>query len=385
MALPKAFWTDGWLSRLPALPFLPVRGIMGSGPKLRSAEYGRGHAMFWWVFFSSVSMALLVLADVSRAVSTDGLPKLHTNQSYIEDVSRHPTLDILDPMSVFSFVLSQLPPQVQIYPTENYYYFSFHHGGVPFAGNLRLAADDRDKGNIHFTYFRDYAGWFSEEAGQYRLLNGKHGVKVQKVDRLAYRVSYSGLNVLFQLNDLSGVAPPKSLLREGEIYIGPVFDESGIQFFLVYNPKIKLFHYILNEADHLPERLIASGASDQILIGNRTGFAFYRDQLGNRKLLIGVYNGNANVNNYFDGPFDQLPDNFIKGETLRNAIIDLDPDLKGQIDRYGNFLGRQDRFMIAPYKHYWLDSELLGFHKCARANERQNRYYYACFIARDEQ
>ena len=41
------------------------------------------------------------------------------------------------------------------------------------------------------------------------------------------------------------------------------------------------------------------------------------------------------ANNYFDGPFDQLPDNFIEGEALREAILAVRPQLKGEIDRFG--------------------------------------------------
>ena len=38
----------------------------------------------------------------------------------------------------------------------------------------------------------------------------------------------------------------------------------------------------------------------------------------NARDLEGIWNM---VNNYFDGPFDQLPDNFIKGNALRNAFV----------------------------------------------------------------
>jgi hypothetical protein len=55
-------------------------------------------------------------------------------------------------------------------------------------------------------------------------------------------------------------------------------------------------------------------------MGKRTGFAFYQDGLRHRKILVGVYEANYRLNTYFDGPFDQLPDNFIEGETLRKAI-----------------------------------------------------------------
>ncbi len=341
------------------------------------------------VLAATIALGQSDAANTGRRVETgaerDGLPKLHTNQNYIEDVSRRPTLDIHDPMSVFSFILSKLPDEARVYPTENYYYFNFYFRGVRFAGNLRLAADARDGGNIHVTYFRDYTGWVSEEAGQSRMLNGKDGVNVEKTGKLAYRVSYMGLSVLFRLNDLSDIAPPKNMIRGSETYIGPVFDESGIQFFLVYNSRNRMFHYILNETAHLPERLFASGVSDRIVIGNRTGFAFYRDRYSDRKILVGVYNGNANVNNYFDGPFDQLPDNFLKDDTLKNAILEVSPDLKGQIDRYGNSPGKQNRYMIAPYKHYWLESELLVFEDCATKTTARDEDYYACFLARDEQ
>ena len=41
------------------------------------------------------------------------------------------------------------------------------------------------------------------------------------------------------------------------------------------------------------------------------------------------------MNNYFDGPFDQLPDNFIEGETLREAILAVRAKPAGKIDRVG--------------------------------------------------
>ena len=32
--------------------------------------------------------------------------------------------------------------------------------------------------------------------------------------------------------------------------------------------------------------------------------------MANRQILIGAFVGNTQLNNYFDGPFDQLPDNY---------------------------------------------------------------------------
>ena len=54
-------------------------------------------------------------------------------------------------------------------------------------------------------------------------------------------------SVVFALNDLSRVKPPAAALALNDQFIGPVFDESEIRFFLVFNTKLELFHYILDE------------------------------------------------------------------------------------------------------------------------------------------
>ena len=125
-----------------------------------------------------------------------------------------------------------------------------------------------------------------------------------------------------------------------------------MRFLLVYNQKLKAFHYLLDETITPNESFTPSPSTDRILIGKRTGFAFYRDHKLDRKILIGVFEGNSRVNNYYDGPFDQLPDNFLEGNSLRDAILDVAPQLKGRIDRYGRSFDGETRYMVAPYTHY---------------------------------
>src|SRR5262249_18647492 len=114
-------------------------------------------------------------------------------------------------------------------------------------------------------------------------------------------------------------------------------------------------------------------------VGKRTGFAFYRDHRLDRKILIGVFEGNVLVNNYFDGPFDQLPDNFIEGETFRNILLEVEPSLKGRIDRWGGSPDGSGRYAIDPYLAYRLTSDLYRFHQCA-AKEQRSPTYYNCFV-----
>ncbi len=328
--------------------------------------------------------ALAILGCVTSASATEPL-KLSTNQAYLEEAQDARVLPLDDKKAMFKLVLDSLPPRVKVYPTENYFYFKFLHNNVPWAGNIRLDVLERDKGKVNFAYFEDLAEWKSEDKVRHILFDATHGVVVEKVAALLYRVSIAGSTVEFELNDLSAVKPPAGLVVEGERYIGPVHDEFGMRFFLLYNSRLKIFHYVLDETAPRTDQLFPLPSTDRIVIGKRTGFAYYRDQkhgVGKpeRKILIGVFEGNARVNNYFDGPFDQLPDNFIDGEQLRSAILEVEPQLKGRIDRFGISPGGADRYMIAPYRFYRTEDDLLVFHECAESKEVPAANYGACFV-----
>ena len=285
-----------------------------------------------------------------------------------------------DPLAVFAFVLNSLPDSVKVYPTENYFYFTFTHNGSPYAGNIRLDASDRDQGKVQFGYYEQTSGWRDDTPGEFRVLDAKDGVNLEKLERFRYRLTYKDKSVLFELNDLSQVKPPAGALAPSEKFIGPVFDDSGIRFFLVYNGTINDFLYILDETVKVSGDFAVEPRNDRILLGKRTGFVFYRDHRLDRKILIGVYEENVRVNNYLDGPFDQLPDNFIEGETLREAILKIQPDLKGKIDRFGGSPDGEVRYMIAPYLLYKEIGEFDTANRCAERHRASESGYYRCFI-----
>jgi hypothetical protein len=382
--------------RLP-LPTLPrLRGRVGRGldcranPRIKTGDgshIGRmsaGRALGCSARTCGIgflaTLAALAAMMVTAAAQDAGPPKLHTNETYVEEVTRNTTLAVDDPMAVFAFVLTGLPDHVKVYPTENYYYFTFVRGGTPYAGNIRIEPGDGDKVTVHFVYYQDWSEWRQDSALTHVVLDGSRGVTVEKLERLVYRLSYGGKSVVFALNDLSQVRPPAGALAPGETFIGPIFDESAVRFFLVYNSKRKVFHYILDETVNVADEFFRSRRSNRILIGKRTGFAFYQDRLLDRKILVGVYEGNYRLNTYFDGPFDQLPDNFIEGETLRQAILEVSPRLKGKIDRFGSAPDGAVRFLIKPYASYQTESDLYGVDKCARTRVGASSYY-ECFVA----
>jgi hypothetical protein len=326
-----------------------------------------------------VTVAALGFTVATPMAADQNAPKLFTHQTYVEEVLRTTKLDVENPKTIFAYVLDNLPERVKVYPTENYYYFRFVYDHSQYAGNIRLDPVTRDQGMVHIAYSIDFAEWKDEDPAFHMLLGKNDGVIVEKLDKLVYQVSYGQKKVVFELNDLSKVAPSPNTLAANERYIGPIFDDSAIRFFLVYNSTLKIFHYILDETVKVADRFFPAASTDRILIGKRTGFAFYRDHWLDRKILIGVFEGNGRVNNYFDGPFDQLPDNFIGDETLRSAILEVEPSLAGQIDRFGSLPDGSARYMISPYVYYRTDEDLLFFHMCAENKEVPRELYYACF------
>ena len=79
----------------------------------------------------------------------------------------------------------------------------------------------------------------------------------------------------------------------------------------MFNTRLeRSFHYLLDETVKVADDFFPVKYSERVLVGKRTGFAFYNDTP--RRILIGTFERNSQLNTYFDGPFDQLPDNFIR-------------------------------------------------------------------------
>lgn len=360
--------------------------------------------------------AVVVVAAIGGCpmVQKPASPALHTNEAYLDGLTRiialataEPNapnpgpgpgasgaplgglaltrpLAATDPVSVFAFVLERLPDRVKVYPTGNYYYFNFVHTGRAYAGNIRLDALNRDSGKVYFAYHSDSAprpegGAEPDLLSVGVILDAVNEVMVERLARLVYRITYGRRSVEFVLNDLAEVKPPANAIGPDDEFVGPIFDESGIRFFLVYNSRLKIFHYVLDETAVVPDDFTASRLTNRIMIGERTGYAFYRDHQLDRKILIGVLEGNRRANNYFDGPFDQLPDNFIEGETLRETILDIAPRLKGQIDRLGRSLDHSWRYTIDPYLHYRKEDDLYIIDMCVTGRRSQPARYHECF------
>ncbi len=325
----------------------------------------------WWEhWFLSAPLVVLFLIAL-LFYPADPRPAVAFHQDWIE--GNYPEIkssgvDLKNVDSVFKLVFSALRDEVAVYPTENYYYFVFQNGDKEVWGNIHLPP----AGEI--SDYLDFAYWIFEEDpeatqqiySQYRRMGISEGVRVREVDRLRYGISYGGREVIFNLNDLSQGSPKNFKPRAGETFVARTFDESGYQLLLFYNKKTPHFFFVLDEEGNLPELLADSG--DGYLVGEMSGFAFYRD--GDRKVLFGVNGANVKRNNYYDGPFDQLADNFVANSRLSEFMQAAYPYTKGRIDHYGRFTDSDhSRLAITPYNFYNNPSELSAIIKGCGSKE----------------
>ncbi len=304
--------------------------------------------------------------------TSDSGAYLQLNQRWIEGL-RAGNLDVEDVDAVFWAVFSRLPNAVTVYPTENYYYWQLHVAGHQIWGNIQLPADRRDRGVLRFAYseFNEFPG-VEPRTGlrRWKSYTTADELTIAKRDRFTYVVGYRGKSVTFRLTHVPQNPPKLFSLGPDEVFVERTLDESGYQFFLLFNERGKYFVWVLNEEPGVPDTL--KSVQDDLLVGRRSGFAFWVDAAhDNRKILAAVRRLSARRNDYYDGPFDQLADNYADEVRVSDFMVRADPALRGRIDKYGHYTDREGRMRVAlsTYYAYTNQSDLLEFLKRAKASD----------------
>ena len=323
--------------------------------------------------FSAVLGALIFAAPPADAAGRDGF---QSHQRYISALQSQSSMNIDDPASVLKYVLSQSADVIKVQPTENYSYFKFAHEGLHWQGNMRLETEAGNADKLHFAYFVVPAPWHDEELGQYKAFGKADGLSVEKVKDHAYRIKYAALERTITLNDISDSAIASNKLGPDQFDMGLAHDESGLRFHLLFDTNVLDFSYVLDEANGVAEKLVPlSGEDGELLVGIRTGFVFKSEPELSRKRLIGVHSANISANNYYDGPFDQLPDGYKGKLNVKQAFEMIDADFAKTIDPFGNFKDRDGaRVVIAPYLRYSDKSDFGAFTSCLAFGETSVDY-----------
>lgn len=318
--------------------------------------------------------ALILTGFLAGVLSFKGPEKTEVvfHQKIMEGVNQTPVdlnINAADTDEVFRHVFSSLAEDIVIYPSSNYYYFKFVSAGKEFWGNLGFSPPYRDKEVVNFLYYE-----FAETPAENRFIREKQygradGVLIQSKAPLEYSVTYRGKTVIVNIYSLEQNPPRLFALKEGETFIERTLDESGYQFFLIFNTVGNYFLWVLNQEAVIPDVLKVFG---DLAVGKKSEFAFYND--GARQILIGVSGRNLRENNYYDGPHDQLADNFAEESRASDYIQLAYPRSRGKIDKYGWFTdGGAGRLAIAPYYVYSSMEELQR-----TLEECRNKDFYIC-------
>ena len=276
------------------------------------------------------------------------------NQRIIEGLYAQ-DLDLQSVDQVFGHIFSRLPDEVTVYPSENYYYFVLYADQRQFWGNMRLPSGQREDGLLSFAYFEFDEFPVGQRTGLTRskFYDAEDGVIVREISRFVWEVSYEGKSVIFNLHELRQDRPTSFPLAPDESSIERTFDESGIQFFLLFNRTDNYFFWTLNEEEIVGDTLLPFEDEPDFLIGKKSGFVFWIDRdHGNRKILAAIRRLSVNRNDYYDGPFDQLADNYALESNVSEYMQRAFPGLRNRIDEFGYYLDRDRPLRVAISTYY---------------------------------
>ncbi len=283
----------------------------------------------------------------------------------------HPA-NACDYREVLPQLLAQAGAVAHIYPSENYYYFKFPWAGSLFSGSLRLSSDRREQGEVDYTCYQSYRGWVEpgDEIREQKRLSAAEGVLVEKIAPLHYRVTSGGEETLFILHSLDHKSEGAPLKPE-ESRVGRAQDDSGVVFELIYNRELNDFYFLLDPKMSVPDTLVQ--LAPQTLISRRTGFVYYRAMHTQRYVLVAVNAGETRLNSYFDGPFDQLPENDYATLGFWDYVYKVYPDMVGNHTPGGTVSEDGMIFSLRPYRLYDGTSELGFIEMCANENPSETQ------------
>lgn len=280
---------------------------------------------------------------------------IYTNEAFINGLYSPVNPD--SAARVFEFIFEQLDDEVTVYPSENIYYLRMALLGRMYWASLAFYPPRRDSGILEFGYVTRLEDKHRQKdypfTGGSLVLGKKDGLILKKLSELDYSVSFRNKDVVFHLYPLPDTPGNLLQLKPGEKWLSSTFDESGLQFNLILQENIQRMFWVLREEEFVPESF--HRLRDNLFMGDRTGFVFFNDSIANRKILVGVEAENVAQNNWYDGPFDHLPDNRIqKGSlNLKTYIDSCYPEHRNKTDEFGRFINQAGRVAIASYLVYY--------------------------------
>jgi hypothetical protein len=143
----------------------------------------------------------------------------------------------------------------------------------------------------------------------------------------------------------------------------------------MFNLERNYFFWVLDEEVAVPDEF--TKLSEEVVVANRTGFVFWMDPAADkRKVLATIRKISVLRNDYCDGPFDQLSDNYVDEIDIKKWMERAIPGIKGRIDKYGYYTDteRPSRVALSNYGNYYTFAEAVSFVEAAKKS--MDAYYY---------
>jgi hypothetical protein len=246
--------------------------------------------------------------------------------------------------------------------------------GENVRGNIRFDLRFAEQGKLPVIFY-ELKSSGEEENERYKVMEKSADFNIIRHDKLNYSIFYKGRTISASLYDLTPDMESFRLASDSEDYIGPIYDDSAVKFDLIYHRKANVFLYLLNERSTAFESFRSMGGTSNIIIGSRTGFAYFVEPDG-RKILVGLLKKESEENSFYDGPFDQFPDTVLDGEKLRAALEVFEPRLKGSILPGGWYIDDiGSRYSIFPFMLYSSENELFLAASCGLNADLSKLYF----------
>jgi hypothetical protein len=276
------------------------------------------------------------------------------------------------PLQALRYVWQRLPERIEVFPGENYVYWRVQEGDVQVRGNVRLAKGAREQGLLNIGYGR-YRG--SEMLSQHHAALGpEQALLVSCPGSLEVRVTFEKKEVLFRLADIPQDVP-EWLKDDPELsFVQRTHDDSGTRFLLCHHRAVSTFLWLRDEAFTDNETLEPSSPGSPFRRGNRSGFLYA--PWGEHWWLWAVPKRQLVENLEYDGPFDQLSDNFALALKTKDWLEKVHPDLRGRIDELGAFLPGKGsgRVALKNYGVYENDAQILKVWQAGRPEQAVRRF-----------
>lgn len=263
---------------------------------------------------------------------------------------------------LFARIFAAFPSHSTVLPSEGYAYFTAAVDGRHLSGNIRVS--DARTGTLHFGYFDVHDEGFVGGA----TLTASDGVLVS-VGRLASNsaelvdqvtVVADGVVRRFDYVRSTALQPAPRGLGPGEEFVARITDEAGWPLLLVWNAAESTFLYQLDFDGRANDQLLLVQCWPELdlLVADRSRYAFVRVRSSSRVVLIGVLARHIRDNSFSDGPFDQVPPDL----ELRDKLYAMYPAIRNSrpIDRHGNYVDMPGvRVAISAYRPYAALAELV--------------------------